>query len=174
MNKGKILKVRPGHDANCSSHAYILHVMVSYGAYVWFLLVMAAAQFPLLIMRLAGKPWAAKPWIVGLMIGVWVIPHVAAMPILWNWASGTGMMDYGTAVCIYVLELAMLVSLGVGCVVIAGLPRALRGKSLPPEVQQAARSCPGCGADVAASDSNCPSCGFDLASAHEQAGESAE
>ena len=148
--------------------------MVSYGAYLVFLLVMAAAQFPLLIMRLAAKPWAAKPWIVRLMIGLWVIPHVVAMPILWIWASGTGMMDYGTAVCIYVLELAMLMSMGVGWVIIARLPRALRGKSLPPKDQPAARSCPGCGADVAASDSNCPFCGFDLASAHEQAGESAE
>ena len=173
MNKGRILKMRPGHDANCSSYAYIGHVMVSYGAYLVFLLVMAAAQFPVLIMRLAAKPWAAKPWIVRLMIGLWVIPHVAAMPILWNWASGTGMMNYGSAVCIYVLELAMLANLGVGCAVIAGLPRAVRGKSLPPKVQQAARSCPGCGADVAASDLSCPFCRSDLASAGELTDKSA-
>ena len=60
MNKGKILKVRLSHEANCSSISYIGHVMVSYGAYLVFLLVLAVAQVALQAKRLATKPWIGR------------------------------------------------------------------------------------------------------------------
>ena len=167
MNKGKILQVRPGHEANCSAMSYIGHVLASYVAYVVFLLALVVVQLVLLIRRVAAKPWIGR-----LRIALWVIPHLAAMPILWIWASNERVTSYGSVVCIGALELALLISLGVGWLIIARLSRASQPKRLPPEVQRAARFCSSCGADVAASDSNCPACGFDLAAAHEQAGES--
>ena len=169
MNKGKILQVRPGHDANCSAMSYIGHVLVSYGAYLVFLLALVAAQLVLLIRRLAAKPWIGR-----LRIALWAIPHLAAMPILWIWASNEGVTSYGSVVCIGALELALLISLGVGWVIIARRSRASEPKRLPPKVQQAAHFCPSCDADVAASVSTCPFCGFDLALEREQAARSAE
>lgn len=111
MNKGRILKVHHGHHANCSAISYMGHVIVSYGAYLAYLLLLLVAQLTLLAKRLA-----AKPWICRLRVGLWVIPHVVAMPMLWIWASGEGVTKYASVLCVGVLELVLLVSLGVGWV----------------------------------------------------------
>ena len=153
MNKGRILKMRPGHDANCSAMSYIGEVMVSYGGYLVFLLVLVMAQLALLVSRLAAKPWIGR-----LRVALWVIPHLIAMPILWIWASGTGMMGYGSAACVGVLELAMLISLGVGWARITAKPRAAQ--------REAGILCPNCGRQVRSRSAwSCPKCGFDLAAA---------
>jgi len=114
MNKGKILKLRLGHDANCSAMSYIAEVMVSYGGYLLFLLVLVVAQVALQAKRLATKPQIGR-----LRLILWVVPHLVAMPFLWIWASGTGMTGYASVICVGVLELALLISLGVGWVTIS-------------------------------------------------------
>ncbi len=153
MNRGKILRVRPGHDANCSAMSYIGEVVVSYVGYGAFLLALVGIQVALQTKRLA-----AKPWIDWLKIVSWVIPHLVAMAVLWIWASGTGMMGYGSAACVGVLELAMLISLGVGWARITAKPRAAR--------KAAGILCPNCGRQVGSRSAwSCPKCGFDLAAA---------
>jgi hypothetical protein len=119
MNKGRILKVHHGHDANCSAISYMGHVIVSYGAYLAYLLLLLVVQLTLLAKRLATKPWIGR-----LRVALWIIPHLVAMPVLWIWASGTGMTNYGSVVCVGVLELALLISLGVGWTKIARRSRA--------------------------------------------------
>jgi len=151
MNRGKILKVRPGHDANCSAISYIGHVLVSYAGYGVFLSVLVVVQGALQASRLAAKPWIGR-----LRIASWVIPHLMAMPILWLWASNEGVTNYGSVVCIGALELALLISLVVGWAKIA---RPLRTEQ---PTQKATCSCPGCSGEVTTSAVFCPFCGFDL------------
>ena len=111
MHKGKILKMRRGHEANCSSMSYMGHVLASWAGYAVFLTGLVGAQVVLRIGRLAARPWSGP-----LRLGVWVLPHMIAIPALWIWASGTGMTGYATVVCVGLLELALLISLGVGVV----------------------------------------------------------
>ncbi len=147
MNRGKILKMRPGRDANCSSYAYIAEVMVSFVGYGVFLLVLVVAQVGLQARRLAAKPWIGR-----LRIVSWVIPHLVAMPVLWIWASGTGATNYGSVVCIGALELALLIGLGVGFFKIRSSQAA----------RAAAELCPECDRPTTASEAECPWCGADL------------
>jgi hypothetical protein len=125
MKKGRILKVRPGQDANCSSYAYMGHLLISYGAYLVFLLALAVAQLALSVKRLAAKPWIGQ-----LRTGLWVIPHLLAIPILWIWASSEGVTNYASVVCVGVLELGLLISLGVGWAVIASRSQSRRKNKL--------------------------------------------
>ena len=193
MSKGKILKVRPGHEANCSSSAYIGYILITFVGYAALLGVLLVTQVAMRARRFAGKPWLGKA-----KIGLWVIPHLVATAILLIVSSEVGAMDYGSSVCVGGLALVMLTGMGVGWAKIAAKPRAARkaagilcpncGRQVGsrsawscPECEfdltvarlvllagsDAVGTCPNCGNAVASTADNCPSCRIDLAGARE-------
>ena len=116
MKKGKILKVRPGYDANCSSHAYIGYILVNLAAYGALLLVLVLAQVALRAKRLADKPWLDK-----LRLGLWIIPHVLGIVIVLALGYESGAMNYGSSICVGAVGVVMLAGMGVGWARIARL-----------------------------------------------------
>ena len=111
MKKGKILKARPGHDANCSSHAYIGYILVNLAAYGALLLVLVLAQVALRAKHLADKPWLSK-----LKLGLWIVPHLLGIGVTLFLGFESGAMNYGSSVCVGGVVLMMLIGMSVGFV----------------------------------------------------------
>ena len=150
MNKGKILQVRPGHEANCSSHAYIGYILMTFVGYAALLGVLLVTQVAMRAGRFAGKPWLG-----GVKIGLWVIPHLVAVAILLVASFEVGAMNYGSSVCVGGLALVMLIGMGVDWADIAAKPGAER--------KAAGILCPNCGHRVRPRGAwSCPECWFDL------------
>lgn len=112
-SKGRILQVRLGHDANCSALDYMAGIITSYMGYLMLFLLLVVAQVVLMIKSLAEKPWIGR-----LRMGLWVIPHLLALAALLFWAFDSGAMRYASFICVGALVIVMLVSLGVGALLI--------------------------------------------------------
>lgn len=147
MNKGKILKVRHGHDANCSSYAYMGYILVAFLGYAALLCALVATQT-----ALRARKWAGEPWLGKAKIGLWVLPHLVGIGLLLVTAFESGAMNYGSSVCVGGLVLVMLITMGVGVFKI----QAAHG------VHAADELCPECGRPTAA-EPECPWCGANLA-----------
>ena len=118
MNAGKILKVRLGHDANCSSLTYLGGVIVSYSAYLALVLTLVIIRVILRKTGLAAKLGRRKT----LML-VWVIPQALALVALLVWAIWSGAMMYASFLCVGVLALVII------AVTIVGYFRDMAGES---------------------------------------------
>lgn len=150
MNKGKVLKARPGHDANCSSSAYIGYILVNFAAYGALLLVLVVAQVALRAQRLADKPWLNK-----LKLGLWIVPHLLGIGVTLFLGVESGAMNYGSSVCVGMVVLMMLIGMGVGWAKIAAKQEAAQ--------KEAWILCPNCGYQAGSRSAwTCPECGFDL------------
>lgn len=105
MNRGKILKVRPGHDANCSAMAYMGGVLVGFLGYALLFGIMVFVQLRLETGRLGSKL---------VLMALWFIPLVLALAAFLTWAYTSGAMAYGSAVCVFPVALVMLIGMVVG------------------------------------------------------------
>ncbi len=153
MRKGKILKMRPGHNANCSSYAYLGGILVGFVGYMLLLPILAVVQSSLRTRSLGSKLGVGT-----LRIAWWIVPHLLVLAALLAWAFASGAMEYGSAFYVGGLALIMLIGMGVGWARIATKSRA---------AQKAASICPRCGGQVIPADSECPWCELDLAAARE-------
>jgi hypothetical protein len=125
MNKGKILKVRPGHDANCSGMAYMGGVLIGMFGHGLLLMTLIPVQI--------AVRWK---WKLRTRIALWVVPHLVAIAVLLVWGFRSGAMEYGSLVFVWGLVILMLIALAVGWGVIAARHKA---------PARASDLCPRCG-----------------------------
>lgn len=127
MNRGRILKVRPGHDANCSSYAYVGAFLAGIFGYA---MLWATLAFVLLI------SWPRR---LGTMLGkrgkiaLWYVPNVLALAAFLYWAFTSGAMDYGSVICVGPMALIMLVGMVGGWAVISKAAKGTRREPGTPE-----------------------------------------
>ena len=152
MNKGKILKLRSGRDANCSSSTYIGAILISFVVYLGLLGLLAIVQAFLRTRQLTGRlgPRTRVAW--------WVVPHLLILTVFLVLAFLSGAMNYGSSLFVMVLAVIMLIGLTVGWRRVETSSRA---------AEKAARvDCPICGYHAQLEDAeSCPECGSNLAQA---------
>jgi hypothetical protein len=112
MNTGKILKLRPGRDANCSAMDYLGGVLVGFVAYMALLVVLSIVHAVLRSKGVAAKLGKRMVW-------VWVPPQAAVLIIFLIWAFQSGAMEYGSVICVVPLALIMLIGMVVSAIVSA-------------------------------------------------------
>ena len=127
MNKGKILKIRPGHDANCSGMAYMGGVLVGLFGYVMLWAILAFVlllSWPRRLGSILGQ---------GGKMALWFVPQVLALAVFLYWAFTSGAMDYGSVICVGPLALIMLVGMVGGWALVS---KAAKGIRRPPETAE--------------------------------------
>ncbi len=107
MKQGRVLKIRPGRDANCSSEAYIGVVLVSYTAYAVLFLVLLLAEGTLSIRRWGERLSKVRMW-------VWVAPQALAVAVLLGFGYYSGAMDYASGLFIWFLVGLAMAAIGIG------------------------------------------------------------
>ena len=123
MSRGKILKVRPGHDANCSAVAYMGGILVSILGYamLWGILAFVVLySWPRRLGTILGK---------GGKLALWLVPQILALAAFLYWAFTSGATNYGSVICVWPLALIMLIGMGGGWVLIS---RAAKGTKRAP------------------------------------------
>lgn len=121
MNKGKLLKFRPGRDANCSSYAYVGLFLVGIMGYLLLLGVSVIVQIVLRTQKLRSQIGT------NTRIGLWVTPHLLAVAAFLYWSFTSGAMEYGSIVCVGPITLLMLIGLGVGWATIVATAKTKQG-----------------------------------------------
>ncbi len=143
MKQHGILKFELGRRANCSSYNYVFVPIVTTAIYLVFFLI------AILVEALEAKKMKNEQ----TAVGVWVGANLVATVALTVWAITTGMMDYGSAICIFPIAGIPLLLMAVGIPLVRRFYRA--GRHQPsavdngepvPDVEQAAE------ADVAAAE----------------------
>ncbi len=121
MKQHGIVKFELGRRANCSSYNYVGVPIVTTGVYLVFFLV--AILFEALTAKKMKNERTA--------VGVWVGANLIAIIALTVWAVSTGMMGYGSAICILPIVAIPLVLMIVGIPLVRRFFQA--GRPLPPQ-----------------------------------------
>lgn len=143
MKSHGIVKFQLGRRANCSSMDYLGVPIVTTAIYLVFFLVAIAVKA-----ITARKMKSAKT-----AVGVWIGANLVVIAALTIWAISTGMMDYGSMICIFPIVGIPLLMMAITIPLVRRFHRA--GRRQPPavdngepvpDVEQAA------GADAVAAD----------------------
>lgn len=143
MKSHGIVKFELGRRANCSSYNYVGVPIVTTAIYLIFFLVAIAVK------AITARRMKDEKTVVGVWVGV----NLAVIAALTIWAISTGMMGYGSAICIFPIAGIPLALMAVGIPLVRRFHRA--GRHQPPAVEDA-EPVPGAEqaarADVAAAD----------------------
>ncbi len=120
MKTHGIVKFELGRRANCSSYNYVGVPIVTTAIYLVVFLV------TILVAALTAKKVKSEQTAVGVWVGVNLIAIIA----LTVWAISTGMMDYGSAICIFPIVGIPVVLVIVGIPLVRRFCRA--GRAQPP------------------------------------------
>lgn len=143
MKTHGIVKFELGRRANCSSYNYVGVPIVTTAIYLIFFLVAIAVE----------AITARRMKNVKTAVGVWIGANLVVITALTIWAISTGMMNYGSMICIFPIVGIPLILMAVTVPLVRRFHRA--GRREPPAVEDA-EPVPdleqAAGADVVAAD----------------------